>query len=49
MTTAPSYAARRARDVWFVTGSQALYGEETLRQVAGQSTAIVRYCCFGLR
>jgi L-arabinose isomerase len=28
------------REIWFVTGSQALYGEETLRQVAGQSQAI---------
>jgi L-arabinose isomerase len=29
-----------AHEVWFVTGSQNLYGEETLRQVAGQSQAI---------
>jgi L-arabinose isomerase len=29
-----------AREVWFVTGSQNLYGEETLRQVAEQSQAI---------
>jgi L-arabinose isomerase len=28
------------REIWFVTGSQGLYGEETLRQVAGQSQAI---------
>jgi L-arabinose isomerase len=27
-------------EVWFVTGSQQLYGAETLRQVAGQSRAI---------
>ena len=27
-------------EVWFVTGSQHLYGEETLRQVASDSTAI---------
>ena len=27
--------------VWFLTGSQALYGEETLRQVAEQSQRIV--------
>jgi L-arabinose isomerase len=27
--------------VWFVTGSQTLYGEETLRQVAEQSRAVV--------
>jgi L-arabinose isomerase len=30
----------RALEVWFVTGSQQLYGEETLRQVAEQSRAI---------
>jgi L-arabinose isomerase len=28
------------REVWFLTGSQGLYGEETLRQVADQSRAI---------
>ncbi len=28
------------REVWFLTGSQALYGEDTLRQVADQSRAI---------
>ncbi|MFF7588033.1 L-arabinose isomerase [Kitasatospora purpeofusca] len=28
------------RQVWFLTGSQELYGEETLRQVAGQSRRI---------
>src|SRR5438270_6376289 len=27
-------------EVWFVTGSQHLYGPETLRQVAANSTAI---------
>ena len=27
-------------EVWFLTGSQHLYGEETLRQVAEQSRAI---------
>ena len=27
--------------VWFVTGSQNLYGEETLRQVAEQSQQVV--------
>jgi L-arabinose isomerase len=31
-----------AREVWFVTGSQTLYGEEILRQVAEQSMAIAR-------
>ncbi|NYF16976.1 L-arabinose isomerase [Microbacterium sp. AK009] len=29
-----------AYEVWFVTGSQTLYGEETLRQVAEQSQAV---------
>jgi L-arabinose isomerase len=29
-------------EVWFLTGSQNLYGEETLRQVAGQSKEIAR-------
>jgi L-arabinose isomerase len=28
------------REVWFLTGSQGLYGEETLRQVAEQSTQV---------
>jgi len=28
------------REVWFLTGSQTLYGEETLRQVAEQSQAV---------
>ncbi len=28
--------------MWFVTGSQNLYGEETLRQVAEQSQAVRR-------
>ena len=27
-------------EVWFVTGSQTLYGEETLRQVAEQSRQV---------
>ena len=30
------------REVWFLTGSQALYGEETLRQVAAQSQEVAR-------
>ena len=30
------------REVWFLTGSQELYGEETLRQVAEQSQQIAR-------
>lgn len=35
LTTSPE-----GREVWFVTGSQTLYGEETLRQVAEQSRAV---------
>ena len=31
----------KALEVWFVTGSQNLYGEETLRQVADNSRRIV--------
>lgn len=34
-------AALPAREVWFLTGSQSLYGPETLDQVAEQSRAIV--------
>ena len=34
--------APRIRDAWFVTGSQAMYGAQTLRQVAEQSQAIAR-------
>lgn len=30
------------REIWFLTGSQGLYGEETLRQVAEQSQQIAR-------
>ena len=30
------------REVWFLTGSQGLYGEETLKQVAEQSQAVAR-------
>ncbi len=30
------------REVWFLTGSQDLYGEDTLRQVAGQSQEVAR-------
>jgi L-arabinose isomerase len=35
-----SSAATEQREVWFLTGSQGLYGEETLRQVADQSREI---------
>ncbi len=31
-----------AREIWFLTGSQDLYGEETLRQVAEQSQEVAR-------
>ncbi len=31
-----------SREVWFLTGSQHLYGEETLRQVADQSQALAK-------
>ncbi|HIE60362.1 MAG: L-arabinose isomerase [Actinobacteria bacterium] len=37
MTSLNTFATR---EVWFVTGSQNLYGEETLRQVAEQSQAV---------
>ncbi|MFP4660581.1 MAG: L-arabinose isomerase [Halanaerobiales bacterium] len=36
-------------EVWFVTGSQHLYGEETLREVAGHSKKIVEYFSEGDR
>jgi L-arabinose isomerase len=32
----------KTREVWFLTGSQGLYGEETLRQVAEQSQEVAR-------
>ncbi|WP_394361340.1 L-arabinose isomerase [Amycolatopsis sp. SB7-3] len=35
-------STQRKTEVWFLTGSQALYGEETLEQVAGQSLQIQR-------
>ena len=31
----------RTFEVWFLTGSQNLYGDETLRQVAAQSQEVV--------
>jgi L-arabinose isomerase len=37
-----------ARAVWFVTGSQSLYGEETLRQVAEQSRDVARSLVGGI-
>ncbi len=38
----------KTKEVWFLTGSQDLYGEETLRQVAEQSQAVVAELGAGL-
>jgi L-arabinose isomerase len=38
--TRPDEARDPRAEVWFLTGSQAMYGEETLRQVARQSRAV---------
>ena len=40
MTRTPLATNLDAYEIWFVTGSQTLYGEETLRQVAEQSQAV---------
>lgn len=40
MTRTPLTTSLDGYEVWFVTGSQHLYGEETLRQVAEQSQAV---------
>ncbi|MEV8271805.1 L-arabinose isomerase [Microbacterium sp. NPDC077184] len=40
MTRSPLTTSLDGYEVWFVTGSQNLYGEETLRQVAEQSQAV---------
>ena len=40
MTRSPLSTSLDGYEVWFVTGSQSLYGEETLRQVAEQSRAV---------
>ena len=40
MTRTPLNTTLDGYEVWFVTGSQNLYGEETLRQVAEQSQAV---------
>ncbi|MEJ3405595.1 L-arabinose isomerase [Rathayibacter sp. YIM 133350] len=40
MTRTPLSTSLEQYEVWFLTGSQLLYGEETLRQVAEQSRAI---------
>ena len=36
----PAPTAFAGLEVWFLTGSQHLYGDETLRQVADQSRGI---------
>ncbi|WOQ70155.1 L-arabinose isomerase [Microbacterium limosum] len=41
MTRTPLSTSLEPYEVWFVTGSQNLYGEETLRQVADQSRGVV--------
>ena len=38
----PAQSSLGDLEVWFLTGSQGLYGEETLRQVAAQSNQIVK-------
>lgn len=40
MTSAPPTTSFDGYEIWFVTGSQTLYGEETLRQVAEQSQRV---------
>ncbi|HMR49937.1 MAG TPA: L-arabinose isomerase, partial [Arachnia sp.] len=40
MSRTPLSTSLDGYTVWFVTGSQSLYGEETLRQVAEQSQAV---------
>jgi L-arabinose isomerase len=40
MTTAPLPTTYEGYEIWFVTGSQTMYGEETLRQVAEQSQEV---------
>ncbi|MCR2810968.1 MULTISPECIES: L-arabinose isomerase [unclassified Microbacterium] len=40
MSRTPLSTALEGYEVWFVTGSQDLYGEATLRQVASQSLAV---------
>jgi L-arabinose isomerase len=41
-TTAPGQTGAAREEIWFLTGSQGLYGEDTLRQVAEQSQQIAR-------
>jgi L-arabinose isomerase len=42
MTTTPLSAQAPAPEVWFLTGSQGMYGPETLEQVAAQSQQVAR-------
>ena len=42
MTSTSIVPDLKKNEVWFLTGSQGLYGEETLRQVASQSQEIAR-------
>ncbi len=42
MTRTPLSTSLDPYEVWFVTGSQSLYGEETLRQVAEQSQQVAK-------
>src|SRR3954454_10123472 len=42
MPSAPLTTTFDGLEIWFVTGSQTLYGEETLRQVAEQSQQIAQ-------
>src|SRR6478752_6908885 len=39
-STTPAVPRENGREIWFLTGSQGLYGEDTLRQVADQSRQI---------
>jgi len=39
----PTHEPFAGREVWFVTGSQDLYGDDTLRQVADQSAGVVAH------
>ena len=36
------------QEVWFLTGTQNLYGEQTLNQVAGQSSEVVTQLAKGV-
>ena len=41
-STTDAVPRENGREIWFLTGSQGLYGEDTLRQVAEQSRQIAR-------